>query len=433
VEPLLARLGPETPILDPSCGEGALLLAALEGLGGGPEAAGRLRGIEIDARLTELARARLARSCGRPTTEFASRIVVADALAAETRWPRDSAIVANPPWVSFSGRQSGSTHPGVSRPEPRGGWPSLQGAFLAAIARHCAREGTPARVLLPASLLELPGYSPLRKAVSALMHPSAPPEELGEAAFPGVLEPAVLLSLEPGPAGEQEGWAGGPKHDCDFLRGLERLPRLPAATFGDPGVHTGNSAAQIVSTRPRVGWAPLRRGADLFPYDLRTPSLWLRLDLEATPERRFRFGPLERYRGVPALVRQTADRPIAALHSAPSYFRNSLLAVREVPGLHPAFVVALLNSEVAALWHRSRFRDARQRSFPQVKVGHLRTQPIPISNREQDPDLHDEIVEQVSRLRPGNPDFEVGVRWIDRRLRQAFEVAISAPAHRSGG
>lgn len=431
VEPLIARIGPDTPILDPACGEGALLLAALEGLGGGPEAARRLRGIEIDPRLTERARARLARACGRPEAEFVSRIVVANALAAEALWPRGSAIVANPPWISYSGRQSGSAHPGATIPEQRGGWPSLHGAFLEAIARHCSREGTSARVLLPASLLELPGYSPLRETVSALVHPTAPPEELGEAAFPGVIEPAAILSLGPGPTRERESRPGAPRQTCSFLHGLERLPRLPPSTFGDPGIHTGNSAAQIVSTSPQAGWAPLRRGADLFPYDLRAPSLWLRLDLEATPERRFRFGPLERYRGVLALVRQTADRPIAALHSKPTYFRNSLLAVREVPGLHPAFVVALLNSEVAALWHRSRFRDARQRSFPQVKVGHLRTQPIPISRREQDPYMHDAIVEQVSRLRPGTSDFEEGVRWIDLRIRRAFEAAVSGPTHRA--
>ena len=63
-EPLLASLEPGTPILDPACGDGALLLAALEGLGGGPEAAERLHGIEIESDLANRARRRLAAARG---------------------------------------------------------------------------------------------------------------------------------------------------------------------------------------------------------------------------------------------------------------------------------------------------------------------------------------------------------------------------------
>jgi len=428
VAPLLEEVGPGTPILDPACGDGALLIAALRVLGGGPEAAERLLGIEVDPRLAGRARARLAEACGVEKRALSPRILTRDALAREIPWPSEAAIVANPPWVSFSGRQSGSAKvPSPSRPS-RGGWPSLHGAFLERIARYCAHEGTPARVLLPASLLELDGYAPLRAAVSEHVHLAEPPEELGEDAFPGVIEPAAILTLAPGPSPTSESWSTASPPKNDFLRSLERLPRLPPRTFADPGVHTGNSAAQLIAHEARPGWAPLRRGADLAPYALGPASLWLRLDLEATPERRFRFGALERYQGFPVLLRQTANRPIAALHSEPTYFRNSLLAAREVPGLHPAFLVALLNSKVAGQWHRSLFPDARQRTFPQVKVGHLQTQPTPIECRDQDPELHDSIVERVTRLRPDSPGFEAQLRWIDRRLRRAFEEAVRPTA-----
>lgn len=428
VEPLLEGLGSGTPILDPACGDGALLLAALSVLGGGSEVAERLLGIEIDPHLAERARARLADARGGKARALPARILTQDALARGLRWPSGAAIVANPPWVSFSGRQSGSSEiPSPSR-HRSGGWPSLHGAFLERIARYCAREGTPARVLLPASLLELEGYAPLRAAVSEHVHLAEPPVELGEDAFPGVIEPAAILTLAPGPARVGMSWSPASRQKSDFLRGLERLPRLPPRTFADPGVHSGNSAAQLIAHQERPGWAPLRRGADLSPYVLGPASLWLRLDLEATPERRFRFGARERYHGFPVLLRQTADRPIAALHTEPTYFRNSLLAAREVPGLHPAFLVALLNSKVATLWHRSLFPDARQRTFPQVKVRHLQTQPTPIECRDQDPELHDSIVERVTRLRPERPGFEADLHRIDHRMRSAFEDAVRPAA-----
>ena len=140
----------------------------------------------------------------------------------------------------------------------------------------------------------------------------------------------------------------------------------------------------------------IREGRDLMPYRLGAPRLRLNVELERTPERRFRAAPLERYRAIPILIRQTADRPLAALHTEPTYFRNSLLACTPPPGLAPAFVVAVLNSTIAGTWHRARFRDARQRTFPQVKVGHLRSLPVPILDRSEAPALHDLVVRVVS-------------------------------------
>jgi len=115
-------------------------------------------------------------------------------------------------------------------------------------------------------------------------------------------------------------------------------------------------------------------------------------------------------------LRQTADRPLAALHERPALFRNSLLACAPPEELDPAFVVAVLNGPLASAWHQTRQRDARQRCFPQVKVGHLRTQPFPIQRRSQAPRLHDQVAELARR--PGasqDPQLE-------RLLLQAFEL-----------
>lgn len=417
----IGELPESTLILDPACGDGALLLAALEALGGGTAAAARLRGIELLPELAARTRARLAAAVGESPEDFEQQIATADALDPETRWPEGAAILANPPWLSFSGRHAGS---GAPPARVSSGWPSLQGAFFERIARHCGESQSRARMLLPASLLELPRYEPARVAAFQHAHLAVPAVELGEDAFDDVIEPALIVELAPGP--------GSPRanevQESALMTQLSRFSKLPPRTFADPGVHTGNSAKELVAEGSRVGWADLRRGADLAAYDLGQASLCLRLDLERTAPRRFRIGALEQYERFPILLRQTASRPIAALHTRPTYFRNSLLAVRAVPELAPEFVVALLNSSVAGAWMNARFRDARQRTFPQMKVGPLQTLPTPMSRRSENVELHDDVVNAVRALRPEREHFTADVGRIDARISAAFGLDASIHA-----
>jgi hypothetical protein len=260
-----------------------------------------------------------------------------------------------------------------------------------------AEEGTAACVLLPASVCDGSSYGALREAVTSLAELTAPPRELGEDAFPGVVEPAVLIQLSPrGDAARssRSPWTTGVEDP--LLERLRDFPRLPPECFRDPGVHSGNAARELIVRAGRPDLPGVREGRDLAAYRLDPPRLRLNVELERTPERRFRFGTLERYRAIPILLRQTADRPIAALHTEPTYFRNSLLACTPPAGLEPAFVVAVLNSSVVSAWHRASFRDARQRTFPQVKVSHLRSLPMPILQRKEAPALHDRVVRLVN-------------------------------------
>jgi hypothetical protein len=422
-EPFSAPMACGGPaLLDPACGDGALLLAALELRGGGAEEARGLYGIEINPQRRLLALERLASAAKLDPRELAENIICADALSPLTPWKSESAVIANPPWLSFSGRHRSRSEENLARRGP-GGWPSLQGAFLQRIAAHCAEERLSARLLMPGSILELERYGPLREAISKFVHQSCEPEELGEKAFPGILEPSIILSLSPG-SGQLLGPGTHPK--SDLLRHLERFKKLPPGTFGDPGVHTGNSSKLLVQEQARGNCASLRRGADLAAYDLAPAKLHLRLDLERDAEHRFRISALEKYQSFPVLLRQTADRPLAALHKRPGYFRNSLLAARHVPGLEPEFLVALLNSPVATAWHRSMFRDARQRSFPQVKVGHLRSQPTPIEVRQDDPGLHDEVVARVRALDAGQERFSADCLEIGLIIARAFGLEPDA-------
>lgn len=412
-----ARAASAGPWLDPACGAGALLLAALERFGGDPREL--CFGIDTDPEKLRRARERLARCAGLTEWDLAGNFTLADALDPATHWAPGTHLVANPPWVSFSGRHALDLAPPAHHRGPAR-WPALHAAFLARAARHLAEHGTQGRFLLPASVAELDGYAALRADVELHAHLLAPPERLDDDAFPGVNEPAVLLQLGPGSRPDGHAWSASHAADEPLFAALAGHPRLPEGSFADAGLHTGNASAELVHDEDAAGRVPLRVGRDLTAYALAPATRFLDTRLETGAGFRFRRKPAAAYRDFPVLLRQTADRPIAALHAPGEAFRNSLLAVRPVPGLDPAVVVAVLNHPLAARLHRARFADARQRTFPQVKIGHLRDQPLPFARRRDDPQRHDEIARRVRALDPSATDYPSARRQLEDLVFAAF-------------
>jgi hypothetical protein len=426
-------------VLDPACGDGELLLAAWHAAGRCPElAALGLHGLELAPERARAARRRLCETIGGEAgRRAAANVRCADALDPAVRWPAVRAIVANPPWSSLSGRNAvripASQRELYRRSWPSiAGWPSLHGAFLERIAKHAADCRASARVLLPASVCDQQGYSKLRERVTATCRLEDAPIDLGESAFPGVVSPAVLLTLAPRVApgaGTADAWSTTSPVATRLLAELARFPRLPSACFGDPGVHTGNCAGELVLRSGGSEWPALREGRDLSPYRLGPARARLRLDVPKGDGRRFRVAPLDRFLLVTVLVRQTASEPRAALHETPGYFRNTLLACTPPPGLDPAFVVAVLNAPTAVAFHRLSFRDARQKSFPQVKVKHLRAQPFPIAHRDEDPRLHDRVADLARRAATS----DAARREAESLVVRAFGVTPCAVAEATPG
>jgi len=420
-------------ILDPACGEGELLLAGWRAAGRSTDLAGRgLFGIERDPALAARARARLAAEIGgEPGRRAAGHVLTADALDPALSWPEGTCVIANPPWVSLSGRQrvalpAGERERILTAWPATARWPSLHGAFLERIARHVQAGRTGAACLLPSSVAELDGYAELRRTVTAHATLREAPEELDPEAFPAVCEPGLLLRLR-GRARVLAGdsgtwWQVWTESERSFVDRLRSFPTLPAGCFRDHGVHTGNSRRELLVPDPPPGMARVRAGRDLAPFRLGPPRLGLRTDLIRTPERRFRIAARERYRSVPVLVRQTASRPIAALHDAPTYFQNSLLACTPPEELDPAFAVAVLNTGVTAAWHRLNFPEARQRSFPQVKVAHLRSIPFPFVLRSTNPRLHDSIAAEARALSRGPSIDPVRRKTLSTLVANAFDL-----------
>lgn len=392
-----------------------------------------------------------------PDDEALERIAVADALAEPMPGPLAEAfaeattLLINPPWASFSGRerQAKPAAKGVRQAPSRGqGWPALHTRFVQRCVDACS-PGVQAGLVLPAQVAGLPGYGSFREQYASRVRSVTP---LGEGVFPGVTSPTVLvtlgattgapLRLSPPPAPpengdgahETRGEAGVRPGEGQLRRSaLSKDPsrpwtrdppdlqagwpppgfRLVHGAFGDRGIHSGNAARRLFSAEPRPGDVPVLVGADLRAYGTPRPSLWL--DPKASPRagEYFRLGDLEGIRRVPFLLRQTADRPIAALNPGLP-FRNSVLAGFGVPGLPKEICLAILNSPAAARIHRALAFDAGQRAFPQVKISQLRRFPWPLP---LDAGLE-------ASLAKGARDAQAAIKGGDRSLAAATIAVI---------
>jgi len=247
-------------------------------------------------------------------------------------------------------------------------------------------------VLLPFQLAVLESYAAVRDllvagGVDVLV------TDVGEEAFPGVSQRVGVFSLcraagDPSItfrgvsgtniAAQQSFSASEP--DDDVITWLSGLPRFPREAFKDPGVHTGNVSKKIILKRnddldPML--QPVREGKDIVAFHCGPPRLWVDIDPHLDEGEYCRIGKAETYLTTPILLRQTAGRPIAARHTAPAYFRNSVLACQGLPGLSDWVTVGILNSRLIGYWYQRTVLDSAQRAFPQVKIGALRELPAP--------------------------------------------------------
>ncbi|MFP4057841.1 MAG: TaqI-like C-terminal specificity domain-containing protein [Candidatus Brocadiia bacterium] len=400
VQPLCRGREPEAilrlRVLDPAVGSGRFLLAALEVLAEATGRPGQMRsrvaerclfGADVEPAAAALARRAVSEAAGCPPEALAGHIAVADSLLADLPAtfgvPGFQAVLANPPWESYSGRHAAPIS--AARKRALGGrfaafrrWPSAHGAFLELAARLLVPGGR-AAVLVPHQVCHLAGYAAARRAAGAGCAFDPPAQPLGEGCFEGVVQPAAVLFLrrpeghgaEPTP---QLPAGHGPT--ADVVERMGRFAPAPREAFGDIGVHSGNSARRILHDRPGEGRAAVREGRCIRPFALDPPRRWLEVEPELPPGRYCTIRPLGAYRAARIVLRQTADRPVAARHRAATYFRNSVLACFGVPGLDDRALAGLLNSSLMAFYHRACHADSRQRTFPQVKVAHLRALPL---------------------------------------------------------
>jgi len=439
----------ELKICDPACGSGLFLAAAARriaaslktaGYSGNAFAAGVgcVWGVDIDPMAVTLCRMALSMGAGEPLA-LVDRIVCADSLLADdAKRGEFDLVIGNPPWLSLSGRQRVTLTPELLtvldlRYPEMSNWPALHSAFVL-MALPLVREGGRVGFVLPLPMAYLDGYAAVRAAVDRCTD-RVIVRDAGEGAFDEVTQAAGLFSFTRTPAVDTVGASAWPivsdgvivrEVAPDVVR-LLSMPPVPAGVFRDPGVHTGNMSEVLI----QAGLDPdgdryfaIREGRDVTPYRCNDARLVLDIRPPYEGHHYCRWGLLPRYEAVPILVRQTGDRPIAARHVDPTYFRNSVLACAGLPDVPIEVTLAVLNSDLIASWYRANFCDSTQRAFPQIKVRNL--QRLPMFDPARLGDIADELVDRV-RQREDMPSGAMpaalsGHAAIELLVRRLYEV-----------
>lgn len=349
-------------------------------------------------------------------------------------------VVGNPPWVAFQGRatQKISTERRSfyrARYAAFSGYPTLHGLFIQRAA-ELAPNGC-VTLLVPSSVSDLDGYKETRRILRTSHTARVPLPEYGQDAFEGVVQPCFGLIADPGTDGVHPADAVWPLQEKTHaeskmvmtppptaLRLVESLPLLPRETFGEVGFQSN----RIVGTKlfyrgegpPEQFSVPLLEGRNVAEFVERTPRLFLWPDQETLRQTKCRLKSAESYQAVTLVVRQTAAYTIAARHDGVR-FRNSLIGAFETESVGADLLLGLLNSVLFRALHVARQRDARQATFPQVKIAHLRRLPMPPADRGLR-----ESVEEVSRLgsRMGGLDAALRVQ-LDRAVFDLFSIPAS--------
>lgn len=308
-------------------------------------------------------------------------------------------IVGNPPWVAFQGRAtqkiSASRRAYYRRRfEAFSGYATLHALFVERALELAPRGAV--TLLLPSSLSDLSGYRATRARLRRTHEPEQDLEEFGQDAFAGVVQPCfglVALSrdasspaiTEPidAPLCLMERRRNGTDvlaAPPEFLRRFDSWPTLPKEAFRELGFQSNTRVVRellLRSEHPQGQFdLPLLEGKNVREFNESQPRLFMKVDEAVLRETRCRLRSPEVYRQVDFVVRQTAAFTIAAKHHGLP-FRNSLIAGYGCEGLGGELLVVLLNSAFYRALHCSRQRDARQATFPQVKLSHLRRLPRP--------------------------------------------------------
>ncbi|NLO72789.1 MAG: N-6 DNA methylase [candidate division WS1 bacterium] len=328
-------------------------------------------------------------------------------------------VIGNPPYLSFSGRQKPEGYEGSiaywKRHYPWDSWPTSHGLFLVR-ALELRRSGGTISFIVPDQVGHLAGYGPLREQIISRTGVREV-RYWGEHVFGRVVTPALTLVVgDPVVAptrivdrngAERMVQLGGAApwvayDNRGLLAKLAQVGRSLGDAVRDPGVHTGNCSAKLVTNEPiaECDCVPVLEGKQVSRYECASARKWLRLDYAPRRGEYFRIGHRDNYRQASFIIRQTAPYPIVGPRVGADYFRNSLLALYDFADHDTRYVVGLLNSTLLRFVYAQTTLEAGQKAFPQVKVASIRSLPIRTIDFDNPAEVkrHDRMVALVETM-----------------------------------
>lgn len=417
-------------VIDPCCGLGALMLAAVEwACVSRPQwvkawlQGGKLQGWDISRELCDGTGRVLAIAGKCLGLQVRARLVIRDALESDDREICD-AVIACPPWKDLSGTAAQDLPPARRAQIARRfgsftGTPALHTVFTELAGRLIHRQGGRAGVLLPLRVADSPDYAAFRRAMAQLVSPEQILAQ-GQGVLPGVRDDAGLFILTAG-KGDVSGepWQGrADEQEKLFQTSILRHIPLPPTSFEDVGVNTGNAEAQMITSSPEKHAQPIRDAGDVIPFAMRKPRSYLRTRVPKHTGRYARVAPPATFKQVRIVIKRDAQRPIAARHNPPAFFRDDLLACFGAPDHDDDYLLGVFNSEYFGRLYRDSFKEHRLRAEGKITVEQLRALPVP--SRRAAGAAYNQIIELSRALQKcagKNPKL---VAQLDTAVRKAY-------------
>ncbi|MCB9895024.1 MAG: hypothetical protein H6839_11290 [Planctomycetes bacterium] len=416
-------------VLDPCCGLGSLLLAAVEwACVSRPQwvqawlQGGKLQGWEISRELSDGTRRVLTIAGQCLKLAVRPKLVIRDALEADDREIVD-AIIACPPWKDLTGAAAADLPPAKRAAIARRfgsftGTPALHTVFTELAGRLVRRSGGRIGILLPLRVADSPDYAAFRRAMAQLVSPEQILPQ-GQGALPGVKDDAGVFVLTAG-KGDVSGepWESrADEREQVYQTSILRHIPLPPTAFGDVGVNPGNMS-QLITDKPEKGAQPIRDANDVIPFAMRKPQKYLRPTPASHSGRYARIAPTATFKQAKIVIKRDAQRPIAAKHNPPAFFREDLLACFGAPDHDDDFLLGVFNSEYFGRLYRDSFKDHRLRTEGRITVEQLRVLPVP--SRRAAGAAYQQIIElsrELQKCAGKNPKL---LASLDTAVRKAY-------------
>jgi hypothetical protein len=376
-------------VLDPACGLGSLMLAAVEwACANRPQwvqpwlQGGKLQGWEISRELCD-GTAKVLSVAGKCLKlPVRPNLVTRDALESDDREICD-AIIACPPWKNLVGDAAQDMPPAKRAMIARRfgsftGTPAKHTVFCELAGRLVQRNGGRIGILLPLRVADSPDYASFRRAMAQLVAVEQIVAQ-GQGVLPGVKDDAGLFVLIAG-RGDVSGEPWESHADAQeqvYQSSVLRHIPLPPTAFENVGVNTGNSEQLLIADKAEPGAQPIRDASDVIPFAMRNPKKFLRAKVPKQTGRYAKIAPPATFKQVKIVIKRDAARPIAAMHSPPAFFRDDLIACFGAADFDDDYLLGVFNSEYFGRLYRDSFKETRLRAEDQITIEQLRALPVP--------------------------------------------------------
>lgn len=178
------------------------------------------------------------------------------------------------------------------------------------------------------------------------------------------------------------------------------------------GIVTGNNK-EYISEQQQNGYEIILKGSDVHRYGITSSGNYIRF----TPESFQQVAPTEVYRAKEKLLyRFISEVPIFAYDDRQTLSLNSCnIVIPNIPGLRMKYILAVLNSSIAAFYISQKFNSVK------LLRSHIEQVPIPVVSN----DVQERIIKKVDRIMNSSENISGLYEDLDNEIMALFAVSAN--------